>query len=95
MRLAQKLLKEFKSDYIERFPITSHTDVLGTLASTVDSSLKRTIEVEYLHMLSIETKGQPTICDIEGNHGVSWMDLIIKYLRDVTLPNNNSEAYKV
>lgn len=58
MRLAQKLFKEFNSVYIERFSITnnSHADALTTLTFVMDSTLKRTIELEYLPKPSIETK---------------------------------------
>lgn len=76
MWLAQKLFKEFKSTYIEQFPRTSnsHADALATLASIVDSSLKRTIEVDYLPRPIIEFEGQPTICDIEADIGlVGWV----------------------
>lgn len=71
--LAKKLIKEFRMAYIERFPRTrnSHANALATLASAVDSSLKRTIEVKYLLKSSIETMGQSTICDIEANIGIS------------------------
>lgn len=50
MKLAQQLLKPFTSDYIKRFPRinNSHADSLTTLASTVSSKIKRTINVEYL-----------------------------------------------
>lgn len=57
MRMAQKLIKEFRTAYVERFSRTnnSHADALATLASAVDSKLKRTIEVEFLPRPSIET----------------------------------------
>lgn len=59
MRLAQKLIKEFRTAYVERFPRTSnsHANALATLALAVDSRLKRTLEVEFLSRLSIETRG--------------------------------------
>ena len=97
MRMTQKLIKEFKTAYVERFPITnnSHSDALATLASAVDSKLKRTIEVEYLPKPSIKTGGQPTICDLEDDFGVRWMDPIINYLRDGTLKADSGEAYRV
>ena len=56
MRLAQKLFRDFKSAYIERFPWTSnnYADALVTLASTVKSEMMRIIEVEFLSRLSID-----------------------------------------
>ena len=73
MRLTQKLFKEFKSTYIEQFLKTnnSHADALDTLAFAVDSSLKRTIEVEYLPKPSIETESHPTLYDIKTDLRVS------------------------
>ena len=46
MKLAQKLIKEFRMAYIEKFPRTSnsHADALATLASAVDSKVKITIK---------------------------------------------------
>ena len=87
MRLAQKLIISFKTAYIEKFPRTSnsHADTLATLASIVDSKLKRMIEVEYLLKPSIDPGGQRTVFDIETDLGISWMDPIISYLRDGTL----------
>ena len=73
MRMVQKLIKGFRTAYVERFPRTnnSHANALATLASAVDSKLKRTIEVEYLPRPSIKTGGQPIVCDIEADLGVS------------------------
>lgn len=80
-----------------KFPRTSNSnaDALTTLASAVDSSLKRTIAEEYLSGPSIKTWGQSTVCDIEADLGVSWMDPIVKYHRDGTLPNDSNEVYWV
>ena len=77
MRLTQKLFREFKSSYIKRFPRTSnsHAYTLATLASAVDSSLKRTIEVEYLPTPSIETdQGCHVIFYVKTDLGlVGWI----------------------
>ena len=57
IRMAQKLIRGFRTTYIEKVPKTSnsHADALATLAYTVDLKLKRTIEVEYLSKPSIES----------------------------------------
>lgn len=96
MRLAQKLINDFRTAYVERFPRTrnSHANALAILASAVDSKLKRIIEVELLPKPSIETRGQ-IICDIETELGVSWMDPIIDYLKDGTQPNDSAAAFRV
>lgn len=59
IRMDQKLIKEFWTAYIEKFPRTSnsHAHALATLALAVDSKLNRTFEVESLPKLSIETGG--------------------------------------
>lgn len=56
MKLTHILFKCFKSPYIERFSRTSnsHADALATLASAVDSKMKRTIEVDFLPRPSID-----------------------------------------
>lgn len=96
MRLAQKLFRDFNSD-IERFPQISdnHGD---TLASAVELEMKRTIEVDYLPRPSIEAEQemvQNIVIDIETYLGISWMDLIIHYFKDGSLPEDNSEAYRI
>lgn len=102
MRLAQKLFRDFNSD-IERFPQISdnHGDTLATLAtlaSAVELEMKRTIEVDYLPRPSIEAEQemvQNIVIDIETYLGISWMDLIIHYFKDGSLPEDNSEAYRI
>lgn len=96
MRLAQKLFRDFNSD-IERFPQISdnHGD---TLASAVELEMKRTIEVDYLPRPSIEAEQemvQNIVINIETYLGISWMDLIIHYFKDGSLPEDNSEAYRI
>lgn len=98
MKLAQRLFKSFSSAYIERFPKTnkSHTNALATIASVVESDMKRTIEVEFLRRPSIDAEQDCFIViDIEVNLGISRMDPIIHYLKDASLPNDNREAYRV
>lgn len=99
MRLAQKLFRDFNSD-IERFPQISdnHGDTLATLASAVELEMKRTIEVDYLPRPSIEAEQemvQNIVINIETYLGISWMDLIIHYFKDGSLPEDNSEAYRI
>lgn len=56
MNLAQRLFKDFDSAYIEWFSRSnnSHADALATFASAINSTNKRTIEVEFLPKLSTE-----------------------------------------
>ena len=94
MKLAQQLIKSFTSAYVERFPRTnnSHAYALATLASAVNSKMKRTIDVEYLPKPSIESELNQVMCI---NLGPSWMDPIIAYLKQGTLPTDSKEAHKV
>lgn len=87
MKLAQQLLKSFTSAYVERFSKinNSHADALATLASEVDSKMKRTINVKYLPRPSIETELNHVMYI---NLGPSWMDLIIAYLKQGTLTSD-------
>lgn len=95
MRLAQKLIKDFRTAFVERFPRTnnSHADTLATLASAVDLKLKRLIEVEFLPKQSIET-GWEFIYDIEANLSISWTDPIVSYLRD-GIQTESVDAFRV
>lgn len=67
---------------------------MATLASAVETEKKIIIEVEFLPIPSIDAKQNCNIVfDVEADLGVCWMDLIIHYLKDVLLPNDNREAH--
>ena len=97
MKLPQKLFKGFCSAYIERFPRASnnHVDALATLASAIESNLKKkTIEIKFLPRPSIkayQNMGNYLKADLGGN----WMDPIIQYLIDGTISKDNSEANRL
>lgn len=98
MRLAQKLFSSFNSAYIERFSRTSNSyaDALATLASAMESEMKRIIEVEFLSRPSIDAeKGCHTVFNVEADLGVSWMDPIIYHLKNRTLPDEINESYRI
>lgn len=98
MGLAQKLFKSFYSSYIERFPrmSNSHANTLVNLASAVESNIKRIIEVEFLPRSNIDAEHDCHIVfDVEADLGGSWMDPIIHYLKDRTLPDDSNESYQI
>ena len=71
-------------------------DALATFASIVDLDTKRTIEVEFLPRISINAEQDcHMVFDIEVDLGHSWMDPIICYLIDETLPDDNNKAYRI
>ena len=94
MKLSQQLLKSFTSTYVERFPRVNngHADALATIASSVDSKMEKTIDVEYLPRPSIEIEHNQVMC-IELKP--SWMDPITAYLKQGTLHPDSKEVHKV
>lgn len=97
MRLPQKLFGNFKSTQIERLPQTSnsHTDALATLASAIESEMKRTIGVEFLPRLIIMAdQNRNMVFDNEANLGVYWMDLMIHYFKDGSIPTDSGKDHK-
>lgn len=58
--------------------------------------MKISIEVEFLPRPSIGGEQDcHMIFDIEADLGVSWMDPIIHYLKDGSLPNDSGEANRI
>ena len=58
--------------------------------------MKITIEVEFLLRPSIDTEQDCCmVFDVEADLGPSWMDPIICYLRNGTLPDDSNEAYQI
>lgn len=93
LSLARSLLQTFATVEIQRIPRTSnsHADALATLASSINSQGKREVEVTFLHTPSILST-----CDVFcAGLGTSWMDPIVAYLRDESLPADNKKAHKV
>ncbi|XP_065621064.1 uncharacterized protein LOC136063941 [Quercus suber] len=82
----------FSLSYIPRGG-NSHADSLATLATSSADSLPRTILVEHLERVSEATK--ETIPILRVGVGPSWMDPIMRFLKDDILPQDKSEAKKV
>ena len=71
----------------------THADSLATLATSSVGSLHRVILVEYLDRASEVVKCMVHIHEVRV--GPSWMDPIVKFLKDDILPKEKSEAEKI
>ena len=71
----------------------THVDSLATLATSSAGSLPRVILVEHLDRANEVAKGMVRIHEVRV--GSSWMDPIVKFLKDNILPEEKSEAKKI
>ena len=72
---------------------STHANSLATLATTSAGSLLRIILVEHLDRANKVAKGMVHIHKVRV--GPSWMDPIIKFLKDDILPEEKLEAEKI
>ena len=70
----------------------SHTDLLATLASSLDDCIPCIITVELLEQPSIE---QQTMIAAASKLELSWLDPYIAFLSNGSLLNNVKEVKKV
>ncbi|XP_058191476.1 uncharacterized protein LOC131308553 [Rhododendron vialii] len=91
---AKDLLDTFKKVYLEQISSrqNAHADSLAWLAAAVPTKLKRRVAVDYLTEPSI---GRSIELVLDMNQGPSWMDPIVDFLRDWTLPSDKKEAHKI
>ena len=71
----------------------THADSLATLATTSAGSLPRIILVEHQNIANKVAKGMVYIHEVRV--GPSWMDPIVRFLKDDILPKEKSEAEKI
>ena len=71
----------------------THTDSLATLATSLAAGLPRIIIVEHLDRANEVAKGMVHIHEVRV--GPSWMDPIVRFLKDDILPEEKSEAEKI
>ena len=71
----------------------THADSLATLATSLAGGLPRIILVEHLDKVSEVAKG--TVYMHEVRMGPSWMDPIVKFLKNDILPEEKSMAEKI
>ncbi|CAL2276958.1 unnamed protein product [Prunus armeniaca] len=68
----------------------SHADALARLASAIEQGIGRNIDMKILDQPSTQA---PLICAID--HSPTWMDPILQFLQNQTLPADPAEARRV
>lgn len=91
---ANNLFKKFGQVLVHRISSgqNAHAYSLACLASAVPTEYRRTVAVEYLSKPSVEDTKEVVL---KLELGPSWMDPIMSYLRDETLPADKNEAHKI
>ncbi|XP_020417953.1 uncharacterized protein LOC109948673 [Prunus persica] len=86
------LLATFDAHLISQVPRSenSHADALARLASALEQGIGRHIHIEFLDQPSTQA---PLICTID--HSPTWMDPILKFLQNQTLPADSAEARRI
>ncbi|KAI5316669.1 hypothetical protein L3X38_036376 [Prunus dulcis] len=89
---ARHLLATFHAHSIRQVPCSenSHADALARLASALEQGMGRHIHIEFLAQPSTKA---PLIGTID--HRPTWMDPILQFLQNQTLPANPAEARRV
>ena len=82
----------FSLSHISRSGNT-HVDSLATLATSSTRGLPRIILVKHLGRVNEVAKGMVRIHEVIV--GLSWIDPIVKFLKDDILPEGESEAEKI
>nr|XP_023886789.1 uncharacterized protein LOC111998898 [Quercus suber] len=91
----KRLQPEFSPFSLPHIPRSrnSHADSLATLATSSAASLPQIILVEHLERASEVARGAIPIHRV--GMGPSWMDPIMRFLKDDVLPEEKSEAEKI
>ncbi|CAL2238683.1 unnamed protein product [Prunus armeniaca] len=86
------LLATFDTYLVSHVPRSenSHADALARLASSLEQGIGRNIHVEFLDQPSTQAL---LICTID--HSPTWMDPIIQFLQNQTLPADSAKARRV
>ncbi|KAI5317816.1 hypothetical protein L3X38_037523 [Prunus dulcis] len=89
---ARHLLATFHVHSINQVPRSenSHADALARLASVLEQGIGRHIHIEFLAQPSTQA---PLIYTID--HSPTWMDPILQFLQNQTLPANSAKARRV
>ena len=82
----------FSLSHVSRSENT-RADSLATLATTSTGSLPRIILVEHQDRANKVAKGMVHIHEVRV--GPSWMDLIVRFLKDDILPEEKLEVEKI
>ncbi|XP_028058867.1 uncharacterized protein LOC114262698 [Camellia sinensis] len=89
---AKNLIKKFQAIGVEKIGRegNGHADALACLGSSIDSRGGRKIWVEYVPQPSIQLVEMVLCTDL----GPSWMDPLLAFLKNGTLPEDKKEAHK-
>ncbi|XP_065620822.1 uncharacterized protein LOC136063822 [Quercus suber] len=92
---AKHLQSRFESFSLLHIPRSgnSHADSLATLATSSAQDLSRVILVEDLHKPTEAGKGVIQVHQVRA--GPSWMDPLVKFLKEDILPEEKGEADKI
>ncbi|XP_058211749.1 uncharacterized protein LOC131323931 [Rhododendron vialii] len=90
---ALELIRGFKGFQIEQInrENNAHADALASLASASKASEYRHISLGEIHQPSFEVSEEVFSISL----GPSWMDEIVSFLKDDTLPSDKKEAHRV
>lgn len=93
--LVREHIKAFQAIRVQQIghEENGRADELAGLAFMFDSSTPNPLLIEFLPRPSIENSKQTEVFCTE--HGPSWMDPIILFLKERTLPADKKEAHKV
>ena len=88
----KSLLSRFEFTQVEQIgrEHNSHADILAKLAIALETDLQRTVTIEILDSPSSRICGPDSICATGST--TSWMDLLVAYLRDDYLPEDQKAA---
>jgi ribonuclease HI len=91
LTLARSLLAKFESIHVAQIgrEHNSHADILAKLAMALKSDIQRTICIETLDRPSFQSQ-EVFVCSISNQP--SWMDPILKYIKNNELPEDKKEA---
>ncbi|KAI5322325.1 hypothetical protein L3X38_031397 [Prunus dulcis] len=86
------LLATFHVHSINQVPRSenNHADALARLASALEQGIQAPLHIEFLDQPITQA---PLICTI--NHSPTWMDPILQFLQNQTLPANSAKARRV
>jgi ribonuclease HI len=92
LSIVKSLLSKFDFVQVEQIgrEHNSHADILGKLATTLETDLHRTVTVEVLSTPSTLIDTADRVCSTSSV--ASWMDPLIAYLRDDCLPEDPKTA---
>jgi hypothetical protein len=91
LTLTRSLLAEFDSTHVAQIgrEHNSHADILAKLATALESDIQRTICIETLDRPSFQSR-EISVCSVSDQ--LSWMDPILKYIKNNELPEDRKEA---